>query len=364
MAFRSDKFDLRSLAILVGLALAGVVAIASATQGKSPSLWTGPAARQFLYLLAGIAIYFLVQQLDYHTWADFWVPLYLGGLGTLVLLLVLARPIAGTRAWFELGPLRFQPSELMKALTALAVAAFLAEAGGTLSLRQLLKLGGLVAAPMALIVLQPDMGTALTFFPLFLVLAWIAGMRTRLLAVMFAAALLAAPVVWMEVLKPYQKERILNVFQPERDPAGTGYQVIQSKIAVGSGRVVGTGIFQGSQSRLDFLPARETDFVLGVVAEETGFVGVSVVLSLFLVLILRALETAKQARDQLGTYLATGVAAIWSGQVFINTGMVTGVLPTIGVPLPVLSYGGSSMLATFFAFGLVASVRSGRIVNQ
>jgi len=364
MPFRSERLELKTLGILVGLAVVGIGAIASATQGRNESPWTGPAGKQFLFLLAGIAIYFLVQQLDYHTWADFWIPLYLAGLGLLVLLLVFARPIAGTRSWFELGPLRFQPSEPMKALTALAVAAFLAEAGGTLNLRQLLKLGGLVALPMALIVLQPDMGTALTFAPLFLVLAWIAGMRTRLLAILFAAALMAAPIVWVQVLKPYQKERILNVFQPERDPAGTGYQVIQSKIAVGSGRLFGTGVFEGSQSRLDFLPARETDFVLGVVAEETGFVGVVTVLSLFLMLVLRALETAKLARDQLGTYLATGVASIWIGQILVNTGMVTGVLPTVGIPLPVLSYGGSSLVATFFAFGLVASVRSGRIVNQ
>ena len=165
------------------------------------------------------------------------------------------------------------------------------------------------------------------------------------------------------VLKPYQKERIITVFEPDRDPMKTGYQTIQSRIAVGSGEVVGKGLFQGSQSRLEFLPARETDFILAVIAEETGFVGVLVTLGLLLALLMRAVDTAATSQDYLGTLIATGVVVLWAGQTFINTGMVTGVVPTIGVPLPLVSYGGSSVVATFLAFGLVSSVRTGRLVN-
>ena len=176
-------------------------------------------------------------------------------------------------------------------------------------------------------------------------------------------AAIAAPVGFFFVLKDYQKERILNVFDLERDPSGSSYQVIQSRIAVGSGGVAGKGVFRGSQSRLDFLPARETDFVMAVIAEETGFIGVLVVLGLYLSLLLRALKTAVISQDHLGMFLATGVACLWGGQIFVNMGMVTGILPTIGIPLPLLSFGGSSIVATFLAFGLVGSVREGRFVN-
>ncbi|MBP7148661.1 MAG: rod shape-determining protein RodA [Acidobacteria bacterium] len=364
MRWLTARNDIPTLLHLLVLGGIGVIAVTSATHMREPSFWGGSGFRQLVFVLAGLAVYWLVQRLDYRTWADFWVPAYLAGVASLALLFVFARPIANTRAWYELGSLRFQPSEPMKAIVALAAAAFLSESAGKLDFWRLAKLAAIVGLPIGLIVLQPDMGSALTFVPLFLVLAWLAGIRARVLVVLALVALLVAPIGWFKVLKPYQKERIVTLFDPERDPSGSGYQVIQSKIAVGSGRVFGRGLFHGSQSRLDYLPARETDFVLGVIAEETGFIGVLAVLGLYLSLILRALETAALARDQLGTYLAAGIAAIWAGQLFVNTGMVTGVFPTVGVPLPVLSYGGSSVLATFLAFALVGSVRSGRIVNQ
>jgi rod shape determining protein RodA len=249
-------------------------------------------------------------------------------------------------------------------VVAVSVAMFLARLGGSLDFTRLCKLGLLIGVPVALILGEPDMGTALTFIPLALAGAWLAGIRMRVLAVLGLLVALMAPIGWFYVLKPYQKERILLVFDPSRDPSGAGYQVMQSRIAVGSGGVDGKGLFHGSQSRLKFLPARETDFVLAVVSEETGFIGVVITLGIYMSLVFRALDTALTARDLLGTYLCGGIAAIWTGQVFVNAGMVTGILPTIGVPLPLLSYGGSSVLATFLAFGLVGSVRAHRIVNQ
>ncbi|UCF66528.1 MAG: rod shape-determining protein RodA [Acidobacteriota bacterium] len=358
-----ETMDLTTLAHLVVLGLIGVVAVASATSARADSVAGAPAAKQLLYLALGVAVFLVVQRIGYRDWADVWLLLYSAGLVLLILLLLVARPIGGARSWFELGPLRLQPSEPMKAIVCLAVAAFLGSATGKLDFPRLIKLGLLIGIPTLLVALQPDLGTALTFIPLFLAAAWLAGIRARVMVTLAVIAALAAPVAWFVALKPYQKERILTVLDPERDPAGTGYQVLQSRIAVGSGGAFGKGLFRGSQSRLDFLPARETDFVLAVIAEETGFAGVLVVLGVYLSLLWRTLIAASMSQDHLGTFLCVGVASLWAGQVFINAGMVTGVLPTIGVPLPVLSYGGSSVLATFLAFGLVSSVRSQRLVN-
>ena len=359
----ADKADLGSLALLAVISAISVVAVFSATHGAEPNFWSGPAGKQLLFVVLGLGVFLLVQLVDYHDWADLAFLLYLGGIALLVLVLLFARPIAGARAWFELGPFRFQPSEPMKALAALACAAVLADAPGKLDFRRLAKLTFLVGLPVALVALEPDMGSALTYAPLLLGLAWVAGLRPRVLVTLAVAGALLAPVGWFTVLKPYQKDRIRTVIDPDRDPMGSGYQTIQSRIAVGSGEALGKGLFQGSQSRLEFLPARETDFILAVVAEETGFVGVLVVLGLYGALLLRGLKTAAIAQDHLGAMLAVGVVSLCAGQSFINTGMVTGIVPTIGVPLPGLSYGGSSVLANFIAFGLVASVRARRLVN-
>lgn len=363
-----EKTDIGTLVHLVLIASIGVIAITSATSLDYPAFWGGPGAKQLIFMFVGIAIYVVVQRLDYNYVADWWRTLYFGGLLVLAGLLVapesIAPTIGGNKAWFKLGPFGLQPSEPMKVVTSIAVAMFLAKLGGSLDFTRLFKLGLLVGLPVALILGEPDMGTAVTFVPLALAGAWLAGLRLRVLAVLALLVVSMAPIGWFYVLKPYQKERILLVFDPSRDPSGKGYQMAQSRIAVGSGGVEGKGLFHGSQSRLKFLPARETDFVLAVVSEETGFIGVVVTLGIYMSLIFRALDTALTSRDLLGTYLCGGIAAIWTGQIFINAGMVTGILPTIGVPLPLLSYGGSSVIASFLAFALVGSVRAGRIVNQ
>ncbi len=363
MSTRDLRSDLPTLLHLLALGAVGVLAVASATDSKTGSFFGGPGFKQLVYLFIGVAIYYLVQKIDYHDWADVAYLLYAGGALVLLALPFLVRPIGGARSWIDLGIVRLQPSEPMKTVVVLACAALLGAGVGKLDFFRLVRLGLLVAIPVVLIALQPDMGTAVTFIPMFLAMAWLAGIRPRVLLVLALIGALALPVLWFGVLKPYQKERVLTVFDPSRDPTGSGYQVIQSRISVGSGGVAGKGLFRGSQSRLDFLPARETDFVLAVIAEELGFFGVLAVFGLYLSLFFRTFQTAALAQDRLGTFLAVGVASLWAGQIFINTGMVTGILPTIGVPLPVLSYGGSSLVATFLAFGLVSSVRAGRYVN-
>ncbi len=357
-----ERADRGTLLLLLALSAISVIAVRSATHSKEPAFWSGSAGKQLLFVIVGVVLYLVVQRIDYHDWTEVAWVLYGGGL-VLLGLVLLTRPIANTHSWFEIGRFRFQPSEPMKALVVLGCAAFLGNTVARLDFLRLIKLAGLFALPMGLILIQPDMGSAITFAPAFLGIAWFAGLRPKVLLTLALLGVLAAPVGWFAVLKPYQKERIITVIEPDRDPMGKGYQTIQSRIAVGSGEIFGKGLFQGSQSRLEFLPARETDFILAVVAEETGFAGVVVTLGLLLWLLLRGLKTAATAQDYVGSLIAVGVVSLWAGQVFINTGMVTGILPTIGVPLPLVSYGGSSVVATYLAFGFVSSVRAGRLVN-
>jgi rod shape determining protein RodA len=215
---------------------------------------------------------------------------------------------------------------------------------------------------VGLIALQPDMGTALIFVPIFLAALLIGGVRWKVIVIVFLIGLLLTPLVWFQ-LKDYQKERILTVLDPGRDPSGVGYQVRQSKIAIGSGGMTGKGVFQGTQSQLKFLPAQHTDFVLAVFSEELGFIGAAAVLALFYALFYRGIAAARSAQDRLGTYLCLLIVAWIAGQMAINVGMLLGRLPTIGVPLPFLSYGGSALLAAMCGVALVINVRSRRFVN-
>jgi len=271
--------------------------------------------------------------------------------------------VGGNRSWLAFGPFNLQPSEFSKWTTCLVLANYLSErVRAGVGLRQIVEMGVLAGAPMLLIAMQPDMGTALTYVPIYLAALLLGGLRWKLIAAVMLLGVLAAPVGWGH-LKAYQKERILTVFQPERDPAGVGYQVRQSKIAIGSGKFTGKGLFHGTQSHLNFLPAQHTDFVLSVLSEEFGFMGAAIVLSLFYYVLHRGILAARSAQDRLGTYLCLLVVAWIVGQVGVNVGMVLGLLPTIGVPLPFLSYGGSALLAAMAGIGLVANVRGRRIVN-
>jgi rod shape determining protein RodA len=215
---------------------------------------------------------------------------------------------------------------------------------------------------MGLILLQPDLGTALTYLPVIAVGLFVRGIRPVALVSLVLCFVLVLPVAWL-VLKPYQKERILTFMDPERDPLGKGYQVTQSKIAIGSGGLLGKGVFHGSQNTLGFLPTRHTDFIFSVVGEELGFVGVIATLALLSFVIFRSIHNAQTARDTLGLFIVMGVVGIFFFHLIVNVGMVIGFMPTTGIPLPFLSYGGSSVLTAYVALGLVMSVRRCRYVN-
>ncbi len=356
-----DRLDLPTITAVLALAAVGMTAIASATveQPGRAGLWKSQLAWMGIASVAAM----IVIAVDYHIWAEFALSLH--GLATALLVgvLVAGKEVGGNKSWLALGPVRFQPSEFAKWTTCLAIASFLAKrVHGRLRFVQVLQLGAIAGVPLLLIAKQPDMGTALTFVPITLTAVLLGGLRWRVVFAAVAVVVVLAPFGWQH-LKAYQRERILTVFDPDRDPSGIGYQVHQSKIAVGSGRITGKGLFKGTQTRLNFLPAQHTDFVLAVISEELGFIGAAGVLALLYYVLYRGFLAARSAQDRLGTYLSLLVVSWLAGQAAINIGMVVGLMPTIGVPLPFLSYGGSALISATCGVGLIANVRGRRFVN-
>jgi rod shape determining protein RodA len=275
------------------------------------------------------------------------------------------RPTGGARSWIGIAGFGGQPSDFAKLGTAILLARYL---GGLrqlhLDVRHLLVAGLIVALPVSLIALQPDLGGAAMFGPIYLGMVLVAGVRGRLIATVLLVTLAVGAAVWTFGMRDYQRDRIASFVSPERDPLGAGYQVRQSKIAVGSGALLGKGYGQGTQSQLRFLPARHTDFVFAVLAEEWGFLGVSAVLALYAVFLGTGLRIAARARNRSGVLLASRLLAALAAHVLYNTGLMIGLVPVTGIPLPVLSYGGSFMLFCFFVTGLLLGVDLRRYVNR
>jgi rod shape determining protein RodA len=356
-----DRLDVPTIAAAFALAAVGMTAIASATaeQSARAGLWKAQLAWLGIAALAAV----VVIAVDYHIWAEFSLSLHGVAVALLIAVLLFGKEVGGNRSWLAVGPATFQPSELAKWTTCLAIATFLAKrVHDRLRFVQALQLGAIIGVPMLLIAKQPDFGTALTFVPIALAAVLLGGLRWRVVALAMCVVAILAPFGWRH-LKDYQKERILTVVDPGRDPSGIGYQVRQSKIAVGSGQLTGKGLFKGTQTRLNFLPAQHTDFVLAVIAEELGFIGAAGVLAMFYYLLYRGLLAARSSQDKLGTYLSLLVVSWLAGQAAINIGMVLGLMPTIGVPLPFVSYGGTALISVMCGVGLIANVRGRRFVN-
>ncbi|HKC10839.1 MAG TPA: rod shape-determining protein RodA [Vicinamibacteria bacterium] len=348
--------------LLTGL---GVLTILSAAHSGHGS---GLYLKQLYLVGLGLPCLLVSLLVDYRRLADRAVPLYLLAVGALVYVLFFGPRIAATRRWIALGSfhgsLQLQPSELVKLVAALFVAKVFAESRSeTLGLRDVLGPGAAVGLLALLIAAEPDLGTAFCLIPLFLSVAFLAGLRMKAVLALFVVLLMVGGLGWQFALKDYQKTRIYTFLDPSLDPRGAGYQKIQSQIAVGSGGLLGKGYKQGSQAQLGYLPARHTDFVFSVLAEEMGFVGVLTVLALYLLLLWRMLETAQLARDRVGAFLAAGIAATFAFQVVYNVAMVAGLLPVKGLPLPLMSYGGSSILSSLLAVGLILNVRMRRFAN-
>jgi rod shape determining protein RodA len=270
----------------------------------------------------------------------------------------------GGRRWIALPLFNLQPSEFMKIGLALVLARLFGDSRNrTPSSRELAIGAALTALPLLLIARQPDLGTAATLVPVLLAVAFVAGMRLKVAGILLALALVAAPVVWTVGLQDYQKGRVLTFVNPSRDPLGAGYQQIQARITVGAGGLWGKGFMKGTQGQQGFLPVAHNDFIFSVLAEEHGFIGVLAVLGLYAFVVLRTIETARLARDRLGTLLVVAALASFTFQVFYNVSMSAGLAPVKGLTLPLLSYGGSSVIASLVAIGLVLNVRMRRFTN-
>ena len=358
---RYRELDWFLLGCVVLIAAVGVAEIYSTTHA-SPH-FTGMHLRQLLWMGLGAAMLFLLARIDYHTWLDNAAWAYLGALASLVAVLLFGKELFGARRWLEIAGLTFQVSEVTKLVIIIALARYLSEVRSErLNVADLAKVGLLLGVPMVLIAAQPDLGTALTLVPIGGMAVFLAGLRWKQAAVLVLAALLVLPAGWF-LLRPYQRERLVTFLNPGQNPKGPGYQVLQSKIAVGSGGFWGKGMGKGSQNQLGFLPVRHSEFVMAAYAEEQGFAGVLLVLLLYLALLLRLVHIAETAPDRAGTYVVTGVASLLLFHLLVNVGMVVGLMPVTGIPLPLISYGGSATVSTWMALGLVMSVRLRRFVN-
>ena len=360
---RIQDFDWPLLAIVGAISFLGVMEIYSSTHASAMS---GMQWKQLIWIGIGVAGMFIISQIDYHTLLDQAPVLYMLGVASLLVVMVVGYSRLGAKRWITLGGFNLQVSELMKLIIIIVLARFFSEVRTDhLTFRDLVKASALTLVPVVLILKQPDLGTALVLIPVAVVGAFLAGIEWKQAAAGVILLGLLVPVAWhmRHHLKPYQQQRIETFLHPEEDQRGAGYQILQSEIAVGSGGFWGKGFGKGSQNQLGFVPVRYSDFILAALAEEQGFIGVCVVLLLYLGLILRLVDNAQKAKDKAGMYVVMGVTAILGFHVLVNASMVIGYMPVTGIPLPLMSYGGSSTAFVFLALGLVMNVRMRRFVN-
>jgi rod shape determining protein RodA len=359
-----QDFDWTLLAIVFAISGCGVLEIYSSTHASG---MVGLQWKQLIWIAVGIAGMFVISRIDYHTLMDQAPALYMFGVAMLIIVLAVGHTHFGAKRWVSIGGFAyFQVSELMKLIIIIVLARYFSEVRtDRLTLIDLVKVGVLTIIPVGLILIQPDLGTAMVLVPVALIGIFLAGVEWKYYAVGVLLIGLMIPIGWnmRHHLKPYQQQRIQTFLHPEENPRGAGYQILQSEIAVGSGGFWGKGFSKGSQNQLGFVPVRYSDFILAALAEEQGFIGVCVVLLLYLGLILRLVDNAQKAKDRAGMYVVMGVTAILGFHVLVNASMVIGYVPVTGIPLPLMSYGGSATAFVFLALGLVMNVRMRRFVN-
>jgi rod shape determining protein RodA len=361
LSFRD--FDWTLLAMVLALCAVSVFEIYSATLHTK---YSGYHTKQMFWIAAGLAAMFIFAKIDYHQLLD-WVPWAYGVcIVALVAVLAVGHKVLGARRWIGVGSMRFQPSEWVKLVLILAVARYFANLGGrSLTWRDILKAFVLVGIPMILVIRQPDLGTTLTYTPILIAGLFLGGINLRQALILLTCGAVLVAGVWSsgKMLKPYQKARLTSFLNPDNDPKGTGWQIRQSLIAVGSGGVWGKGMAKGTQTQGDFLPIPHADFIFAAFSEEHGFVGAFSVLLLYFFILMRLIQNAQTAADLSGALIIMGVVAVLTFQIAVNVGMVIGFMPVTGIPLPLMSYGGSSVLFTFLALGAAMNVRMRRFVN-
>jgi rod shape determining protein RodA len=357
VSFRDFDWVLLIFVLLIcGL---GVVEIYSATIGTK---FIGVHIKQVYWIIGGVALMFAVSLVNYQALLER-VPLfYVISIASLLAVMVLGRTYLGAKRWVQLGSFHFQPSEWVKLVLILAMAKYFADNKAECTVQDILKAGALVGVPMLMVLKQPDLGTALTYTPIAIMGLFLGGMKARHALTILIIGALMAPIAW-HVLKPYQRDRLTSFMQPEADAQGKGYQVQQSLVAVGAGGIFGKGTAHGSQTQGQFLPVPHTDFIFAAFAEEHGFIGAMGLLLLYFIVLMRLIQNAQTAPDRAGAFVVMGVVAVLAFHVLVNVGMVVGFMPVTGIPLPLMSYGGSSVLFMFLALGIVMNIRMRRFVN-
>jgi rod shape determining protein RodA len=356
-------FDWVLLGFVLLLSLISVLEIKSATLHTK---FHGFDHKQIGFLAIGIVLMFLISLIDYHRLIDTVHWAYGIGILSLVAVALFGTKVLGGKRWISFHGAHFQPSEWIKLILIVAMARFFwGLAGRELTWTEIGKVSAMVFLPMAFVLKQPDLGTSLTYLPILICGLFLGGIRFKQVALILLALVLIGGIAWKsgKHLKPYQQARINAFINPDSDPRGSGYQIRQSLIAVGAGGVWGKGTNKGTQTQGDFLPIPYTDFIFAAFCEEHGFVGAVGVLLLYFLILMRLIQNAQTASDLPGSFIIMGVVAVIVFQIAVNVGMVVGLMPVTGIPLPLLSYGGSSVLFTFLALGIVMNIRMRRFVN-
>ena len=356
---RLKHFDKLLFMTPIFIFLIGALSIYSASFKAHQSLDDTLALRQFFWMGIGILLIVLMSRWNYFKLADLAWPIYIFSLLLLVAVLFMPARL-GARRWIDLGGFQFQPSEIAKLAMVLVLARFFSTHRVEAVSRNRMALPFLIVAlPFLLILKEPDLGTGLILIPVFLAMLYLWGLRLRTLFLMMALGAALSPVFFM-FLKEYQRSRLLVFMNPNLDPLGAGYTIIQSKISIGSGGLWGKGFMEGTQNQLKFLPERHTDFIFGVIGEEGGFVACFLVIFLFWLIVRRGYQICGQTPDRFGSQIACGISTLLALQTIMNLGMTMGLLPVVGVPLPLVSYGGTSVVLTLVSIGLLINIRMHR----
>lgn len=360
-----QNFDLTLFFLMLAIASISVLNLYSATYTVRSLGGSEVFVRQIYWFLIGFAVFLLITTFNYYLLERLAYPAYFLSIALLILVLLTGKVTSGSQRWISLGLFSFQPSELTKIVIVIVLAKFFSEREGhrEYKLRDLWQPAILAGIPFSLILVEPDLGTALLLLVVSFSVILFMRINWRSFAILLILALALTPLIWSQ-LKGYQQIRILTFLSPEMDPLGSGYHIIQSKIAIGSGMFWGKGFLHGTQTRLHFLPEQHTDFAFSVFSEEWGFIGSVVLLILYVLTILRGLSIARNSKDRFGSIMAVGIVAILFWQIVINVGMVTGLLPVVGIPLLLFSYGGSSLISTMAAIGLLMNIRMRRFMFQ
>lgn len=351
------RIDFQLLIAAIAILIFGIVIISSATHVNTPGderFWY--VRRQGLFALVNVLVAVLFMNFDYRGLQQYGNKLYVINLIMLVAVMLFGHAALGAQRWIQLGPISIQPSEFSKLIMIICMASVLEERIGKLNtVQDLIPIVAYIGLPFILVLKQPDLGTSLVFMAIFFGMVIACGIRWKILAGIIVAGIASMPLLW-QFMKDYQKMRIMVFLDPNVDPLGSGYHIIQSKIAIGSGMLFGKGLFEGTQSQLNFLPENHTDFIFAVVGEELGFVGATVLLLLYFVVLWRGIKIARDAGDVFGRLLAVGITSMLAFHVLVNVGMTTGIMPVTGIPLPLMSYGISSLTTNILAIAILMNI--------